>query len=72
MSNESKSSAPDVESSELSDDELEATVGGANGDPIPTEQISMNYTKIEWNYQPQSSDGSLAGSVRAGYPVKKS
>ena len=76
MSNETKAGTPDDkttdESPELSDQELEAVAGGTTGDPIPTESISMNFTKIEFKYQPQSSDGSLVGSVRAGYPVKKS
>lgn len=30
--------------------------GQGSGDPIPTESISLNFTKIEWNYKPQNAD----------------
>jgi len=41
--------------------------GGSQGDVVPTDQISFNYSKIEMEYKEQKSDGSLAGSVKKGY-----
>lgn len=28
--------------------------GHGSGDPVPTESISLNFSKIEWNYKPQN------------------
>ena len=45
--------------------------GGSSGsDAVPTDQISMNYAKIEFTYKPQKADGTLAGDVRAGWDLK--
>lgn len=44
--------------------------GGSGGDIIPTDQISFNYSKIEWEYKPQKADGSLAAAVKAAYDLK--
>lgn len=30
--------------------------GQGSGEPIPTESISLNFTKIEWNYTPQNPE----------------
>lgn len=30
--------------------------GQGSGDPVPTESLSLNFTKIEWNYTPQNAD----------------
>ncbi|HMP81699.1 MAG TPA: type VI secretion system tube protein Hcp [Verrucomicrobiota bacterium] len=38
--------------------------GSSGGDDVPTESLSLNYTKIEWKYQPQD----IAG-VPTGPPV---
>ena len=45
---------------------------GASGGPhvIPTEQISLNFAKIEKEYKEQKQDGSLGGAVKAGWDVK--
>ncbi len=37
---------------------------------IPTDQFSLNFTKIEYEYSPTKPDGSLDASVKAGYDVK--
>jgi type VI secretion system secreted protein Hcp len=45
------------------------TGGSAHGELVPTDQISLNYAKIEMDYKEQKSDGSLGGSVKAGWDV---
>ena len=32
-------------------------LGGGSGDVLPTEQVSLNFTKIEFEYKPQKPDG---------------
>jgi type VI secretion system secreted protein Hcp len=46
------------------------TGGSSKGDIIPLEQISLNYSKIEFEYKEQKSDGSLGSPVKTGYDVK--
>jgi type VI secretion system secreted protein Hcp len=46
------------------------TGGSSHSDVIPTDQISMNFAKIEKEYKEQKADGSLGGAVKAGYDVK--
>ena len=41
--------------------------GSANSDIIPTEQISINFAKIEMEYKEQKLDGSLGGAVIGGW-----
>jgi type VI secretion system secreted protein Hcp len=45
--------------------------GAAAGDLIPTEQVSMNFAKIEIEYKPQKSDGTLDAAAKAGWDLKK-
>lgn len=45
--------------------------GSHSSDVVPTEQISLNFAKIEIEYKPQKADGSLDGSINAGYDLKK-
>ena len=45
--------------------------GSASSGDIPTETVSLNFTKIEIQYQQQSQDGTLAGTIKTGYDVKK-
>jgi len=46
-------------------------LGGANrGDEIPIDQISINFSKIEQEYKEQKADGTLGGTVKAGWDVK--
>lgn len=44
--------------------------GGAAGDTIPTESISLNYAKMEVEYKPQKPDGTLDSPVKVGYDLK--
>ncbi len=47
------------------------TGGSGGGDIIPTDQISLNYSKIEYEYKAQKPDGTLDGAVKAGWDLKK-
>lgn len=46
------------------------TGGSGHSDIVPTDQISMNFTKIEFEYKEQKADGSLGGAIKAGYDIK--
>jgi type VI secretion system secreted protein Hcp len=46
------------------------TGGSSHSDIVPTEQISLNFAKIEFEYKEQKADGSLSGKVAAGYDLK--
>jgi type VI secretion system secreted protein Hcp len=43
-------------------------IGGT--EVIPTEHVSINFTKVEMEYKEQKADGTLGGAVKAGYDVK--
>jgi type VI secretion system secreted protein Hcp len=45
--------------------------GSSHGDPLPTEQISLNFAKIEMEYKEQKDDGTLGGTTKAGYDLKQ-
>ena len=47
------------------------TGGSGHSDVVPTDQISLNYAKIEFEYKEQKADGSLGGTEKAGWDVKK-
>jgi type VI secretion system secreted protein Hcp len=47
------------------------TGGSSGSDVVPTEQISLNFAKIEYEYKEQKADGSLGGAVKAGYDLKQ-
>ncbi|MHB0955508.1 MAG: Hcp family type VI secretion system effector [Pirellulaceae bacterium] len=44
--------------------------GGSAGDIIPTDQVSLNFSKIEFEYKPQDAKGEVGSPVKAGYDVK--
>lgn len=46
------------------------TGASSGGDEIPMEQISLNYTKVQYEYREQKPDGTLLGPVKAGYDLK--
>ena len=46
------------------------TGGSGHSDVVPQEQISLNYSKIEFEYKEQKADGTLGGAVKAGWDVK--
>ena len=41
--------------------------GSSGGGSIPMEQVSLNYTKIKYEYKPQDNKGALTGNMVAGY-----
>lgn len=47
-----------------------STGGSAGSDTIPLDQISLNFSKIQFEYKEQKPDGSLGGSVKGGWDVK--
>ena len=47
------------------------TNGGSTSDDIPVENVSLTFSKIEIQYQQQKQDGTLAGTIKKGYDVKK-
>jgi type VI secretion system secreted protein Hcp len=47
------------------------TGGSAHGDVVPMDQISLNFAKFEIEYKEQKADGSLGGTEKAGWDVKK-
>lgn len=46
------------------------TSGSGAPDVVPTDQISLNFSKIEFDYKPQKADGSLDSPVKTGYDLK--
>ena len=46
------------------------TGGSGHSDIVPTDQISLNYSKIEFEYKEQKADGTLGGATKAGWDVK--
>jgi type VI secretion system secreted protein Hcp len=44
-------------------------IGGAGG-VVPTNQISLNFAKIEVEYQEQDATGKLVGSIKKWFDVK--
>jgi type VI secretion system secreted protein Hcp len=44
---------------------------GSGGNTIPTEQLSINYSHIEFEYKPQNARGVAEGSVTGKWDVKK-
>jgi type VI secretion system secreted protein Hcp len=46
------------------------TGGSNNGSEIPTDQISLNFAKIEKEYKEQQKDGTLGAAVKTGYDLK--
>jgi type VI secretion system secreted protein Hcp len=45
-------------------------MGTATQQPVPTEQITMNYTEIEWNYTKFDRMGAEAGNFPARYSTE--
>jgi type VI secretion system secreted protein Hcp len=45
--------------------------GGSGSEPIPVDNISLNFSKIEVEYKEQKADGSLGGATKAGYDIKQ-
>jgi type VI secretion system secreted protein Hcp len=37
---------------------------------VPTESVSLNFTKVEQEYKMQKADGTLGGAIKTGYDIK--
>jgi type VI secretion system secreted protein Hcp len=48
---------------------VQASGQAAGTDGTPTEQVSLNFTKINFEYKEQGSDGTLKGTVAGGFDV---
>ncbi|HMT09130.1 MAG TPA: type VI secretion system tube protein Hcp [Pyrinomonadaceae bacterium] len=46
------------------------TGGSESSNTLPSDQISLNFAKIEVEYKEQKPDGTLGGAIKAGYDVK--
>jgi len=46
------------------------TGGSAQSDVVPLDQITLNFSKIEYEYKPQQADGTLGAVVKAQYDLK--
>jgi type VI secretion system secreted protein Hcp len=46
------------------------TGGSGHSDIVPTDQISLNFAKIQFEYKEQKPDGSLGAAVKTGWDVK--
>lgn len=46
------------------------TGGSGHSDIVPTDQVSLNFAKIEVQYKEQKADGTLAGPIKTGWDVK--
>ena len=49
---------------------LNSTDDGGYNDGRPTDEFSLNFAKIEFEYRPQKEDGSLDNPVKTGYDLK--
>ena len=46
------------------------TGGSGHSDIVPTDQISLNFTKIEFEYKEQKADGTLGAPTKGGWDLK--
>jgi type VI secretion system secreted protein Hcp len=44
--------------------------GGAGGDLVPSDQVSLNFAKLKVEYRAQKADGTLDAPVSAGWDAK--
>jgi len=44
--------------------------GGSQGDVVPVDSISLNFSKIEFEYYPQDAKGGLGPKVVSGWDLK--
>jgi type VI secretion system secreted protein Hcp len=45
--------------------------GGVEGDVVPTDAVSLNFSKIQVEYKEQKADGTLGASIKAGWDAKQ-
>jgi type VI secretion system secreted protein Hcp len=46
------------------------TGGSAGSSVVPMDQISLNFSKIEFEYKPQKADGTLDAAAKSGWDLK--
>jgi type VI secretion system secreted protein Hcp len=44
---------------------------GSAGEVIPTDSITLNYAKIEYEYKEQNAQGGIGGAIKASYDLKQ-
>jgi type VI secretion system secreted protein Hcp len=42
-----------------------------DGDPVPLDVFTLNFSQIDTEYKPQNADGGLGGAIKAGFDLKK-
>jgi type VI secretion system secreted protein Hcp len=47
------------------------TNGDGQSNHLPTDSISLNFSKIEWDYKIQNEKGQLTPAAKVGYDLKK-
>ena len=47
------------------------TSGSGGSDIVPLEEVSINFAKIEYEYKEQKPDGTLGGTTKAEFDLKK-
>jgi type VI secretion system secreted protein Hcp len=47
------------------------SASGNSGDPAPTEQISLNFSKIEMEYKPMNAAGTVDTPIKASWNLKE-
>lgn len=45
--------------------------GGSAGEVVPVDQISLNFSKIEYEYYPQTDKGTLGTKIPVGWNLKE-
>ena len=46
------------------------TMNGSPHEVVPVDQVSLNFSKIEFEYKEQKPDGTLGGTVKTGWDLK--
>jgi type VI secretion system secreted protein Hcp len=46
-------------------------IGGSEGEVVPMDSVTLNFSKIHVEYKQQKPDGTLGASVTAGWDVKQ-
>ncbi len=45
--------------------------GGTTGSSYESESVSLNFSKIQYEYRAQKADGTLDGAIKGGYDLKQ-
>jgi type VI protein secretion system component Hcp len=65
-----KGKGTDLLKYKLRDVMVTSFIQGDTEDGSPTEQFSLNFTKVEMSYTPQSPSGKLEPTVKAGWDLQ--